>query len=107
MIWSPAAERMPRTARETLQWERLRVTLAWATERVPFYAERLRGAVLRGLTDLAALPFTRKSDLREHYPFGSSPSRRGSSRGCTPRRARRASPPSWATRRATWTSGAR
>src|SRR5213595_3592434 len=70
MIWNPAAERMPRTARETLQWERLRVTLAWATERVPFYAERLRGGALRGLADLAALPFTRKSDLREHYPFG-------------------------------------
>src|SRR5207247_1236051 len=50
--------------------ERLRVTLAWATERVPFYAERLRGGALRGLADLAALPFTRKSDLREHYPFG-------------------------------------
>jgi phenylacetate-CoA ligase len=70
MIWNPAAERMTRAARETLQEERLRATLAWVAERVPFYAERLRGRAVRGLGDLAALPFTRKSDLREHYPFG-------------------------------------
>ena len=70
MIWNPAAERMAAPARETLQWERLRVTLAWAAERVPFYAERLRGRAVRSLGDLATLPFTRKSDLREHYPFG-------------------------------------
>src|SRR5438132_7295228 len=61
---------MTRAAREALQWERLRATLAWATERVPFYAERLRGRAVRGLGELARLPFTRKSDLREHYPFG-------------------------------------
>ena len=70
MIWNPAAERLTRAAREALQWERLRATLAWATERVPFYAERLRGRAVRGLGELATLPFTRKSDLREHYPFG-------------------------------------
>src|SRR2546422_7305237 len=61
---------MTRAAREALQWERLRATLAWATERVPFYAERLRGRAVHGLGELATLPFTRKSDLREHYPFG-------------------------------------
>ena len=70
MIWNPAAERLTPAAREALQWERLRATLAWATERVPFYAERLRGRAVRGLGELATLPFTRKSDLREHYPFG-------------------------------------
>jgi len=70
VIWNPAAERLTPAAREALQWERLRATLAWATERVPFYAERLRGRAVRGLGELATLPFTRKSDLREHYPFG-------------------------------------
>jgi len=34
------------------------------------YTERLRGPRVRDLGDLAALPFTCKSDLREHYPFG-------------------------------------
>jgi phenylacetate-CoA ligase len=70
VIWNPAAERMTRAAREALQWERLRSTLDRVAEHVPFYAERLRGRAVRGLGDLAALPFTRKSDLREHYPFG-------------------------------------
>ena len=70
MIWNPAAECMTRAARETLQTERLRATLDWAIERVPFYADRLGGRAGRGRADLAALPFTRKSDLREAYPFG-------------------------------------
>ncbi|MGH7393197.1 MAG: phenylacetate--CoA ligase family protein, partial [Candidatus Rokuibacteriota bacterium] len=37
---------------------------------VPFYRERLPAEPLRDLGDLARLPFTRKTDLREHYPFG-------------------------------------
>jgi phenylacetate-CoA ligase len=70
LIWNPAAETLAPGARRTLQLERLRATLAWVTERVPFYRERLGGRVIRALDDLAALPFTRKTDLREHYPFG-------------------------------------
>jgi phenylacetate-CoA ligase len=68
-MWNAEAETLTPAARARLQGERLRVTVAWAVERVPFYRERLTGAV-RGLDDLAALPFTRKTDLREHYPFG-------------------------------------
>ena len=70
MIWNPAAECMPPAARAALQWDRLRVIVAWAVERVPFYAERLRGRTLGALGELTSVPFTRKSDLREHYPFG-------------------------------------
>jgi len=70
MIWNPAAECLTRAAREALQAERLRATLEWAAARVPFYAARLGNRPRRGLDDLATLPFTRKSDLREHYPFG-------------------------------------
>ncbi len=70
MIWNPTLERLPRAAREALQRDRLRTTLAWAAERVPFYAEGLRGHAVRELGELATLPFTRKGDLREHYPFG-------------------------------------
>jgi phenylacetate-CoA ligase len=61
---------MARGARAATQLERLRATLAWAAERVPFYAERLAGRQVRHLDELAALPFTRKSDLRAQYPFG-------------------------------------
>ena len=70
MIWNPQAEREAPAARAARQLERLRETVAWAVARVPFHAERLGAARLRRLDDLAALPFTRKSDLREHYPFG-------------------------------------
>lgn len=70
MIWNTPAETQPRAEREALQLARLRDTAAWAVERVPFYRERLSGTSVRSLDDLARLPFTRKSDLREQYPFG-------------------------------------
>jgi phenylacetate-CoA ligase len=69
MIWNPAAETMGRAERERLQAERLREITRWAGERVPFYGARLAGGVPT-LADLARVPFTRKADLREHYPFG-------------------------------------
>src|SRR5262245_14347918 len=61
---------MPRAARERLQLERLRDTLGWVVERVAFHRERLGGARIGALADLAGLPFVRKTDLREQYPFG-------------------------------------
>jgi phenylacetate-CoA ligase len=70
VIWNPDAETMPRAAREALQGRRLRAVVARAAERVPFYRERLAGLAIRGLDDLPWLPFTRKADLRAHYPFG-------------------------------------
>ncbi len=70
MIWNPEAERQPRAEREALQLARLQETLAWAAARVPWHHERLGGVTVRSLKDLPRLPFTRKSDLREQYPFG-------------------------------------
>jgi phenylacetate-CoA ligase len=70
MIWNPEAETQAPPARARLQSDRLRDVVAWAVERVPFHRERLGGLRVRGLADLTALPFTRKTDLREHYPFG-------------------------------------
>jgi len=70
MIWNAEAETQAPAARAALQAERLRASVAWAVERVPFHRERLGGVSVRGLEDLPELPFTRKSDLREHYPFG-------------------------------------
>lgn len=71
MIWNPPVESASREALEALQLERLRKTLRWATERVPLYRTRLAGAgEIGSLRDLARLPFTGKSDLRDHYPFG-------------------------------------
>ena len=70
MIWNPQAESARPPERAARQLERLRETVTWAAARVPFHRERLGAARVRSLEDLAALPFTRKSDLREHYPFG-------------------------------------
>ena len=70
MIWNPEAETMPRAAREHLQLERLQATLRWAVEHVAFHRERLGAATIGALADLARLPFVRKTDLREQYPFG-------------------------------------
>ena len=70
LIWNPEAETQPRREREVLQGARLRETVTWAREHVPFYHERLSGVDVRGLADLARLPFTRKTDLRAQYPFG-------------------------------------
>jgi phenylacetate-CoA ligase len=70
MIWDAAAETLGAAERAALQLERLRQSVAWAIERVPLHRDRLGRARLDRLEDLAGLPFTRKSDLREHYPFG-------------------------------------
>jgi len=69
-MFDPRAETLERGAREALQAERLRATVAWAVERVAFHRERLSGVHLKSLDDIVRLPFMRKSDLREHYPFG-------------------------------------
>ncbi|WP_108659015.1 phenylacetate--CoA ligase PaaK [Acuticoccus kandeliae] len=58
-----------------LQVERLKWSLAHAYANVPHYRARFEAAGvhpddLTSLDDLARFPFTRKSDLRDNYPFG-------------------------------------
>jgi phenylacetate-CoA ligase len=71
----PAAENLSRDALTALQLQRLRTTLRNAWDHVPWQRARMREAGLqaedlRELADLHALPFTVKTDLRDHYPFG-------------------------------------
>lgn len=76
MIWNREIEGLPRERMDALQLERLRATLGRVLASVAPLAGRLREAGIRSpadigsLTDLSRLPFTRKADLREHYPFG-------------------------------------
>jgi phenylacetate-CoA ligase len=75
MIWNRAAETMPRSELTALQRDRLRDVVARVYARVPFYRAAfdragVRPEQVRSLDDLRRLPFTRKADLREHYPFG-------------------------------------
>ena len=70
-----SGERLGREELAALQLERLRATLRHAYENVPFYRASFDAAGLspddcRTLADLARFPFTAKSDLRDHYPFG-------------------------------------
>jgi phenylacetate-CoA ligase len=69
------AENMPREKLRALQLRRLKQTVKNAYDNVPLHRKRLKAsriapADIRSLADLAALPFTLKSDLRDHYPFG-------------------------------------
>ncbi|MGH7659674.1 MAG: phenylacetate--CoA ligase family protein, partial [Vulcanimicrobiaceae bacterium] len=69
-IFSPE-ECLERDKLERLQLERLQALFTRLRANVAFYHERLDGiAQPRSLSDLAALPFTRKVDFRETYPLG-------------------------------------
>jgi len=75
MIWNPVAETMARAELGALQRTRLADIVARVYARVPFYRDAfdragVRPEQVRSLDDLRRLPFTRKTDLRDHYPFG-------------------------------------
>jgi len=69
------AETMPREELERLQLKRLRSSLKDTYDKVALHRERMKALKvrpqdIRTLEDVRELPFTVKSDLREHYPFG-------------------------------------
>jgi phenylacetate-CoA ligase len=71
----PQVESMPREQLADLQLKRLRASLRHACENVePVRARFARAGIavedVKSLDDLRHLPFTSKSDLLEHYPFG-------------------------------------
>jgi phenylacetate-CoA ligase len=70
LIFEPDFECLPRKELRELQSERLRALVAYVRERIPFYRERLDGVEVESLDDLAKIPLTRKTDLRDYYPFG-------------------------------------
>jgi len=74
MIWSQA-EQLDRNAMKQLQLTRLQQAVDRAYRNVPFYQKRLdeagvRPEDIRSLADIARIPFTVKTDLRDTYPFG-------------------------------------
>jgi phenylacetate-CoA ligase len=76
MLWNRNAETMPRERLQALQLQRLRATLDRQLERVVPRREALHASGIssaqdiKELEDLRRLPFTHKTDLRDHYPFG-------------------------------------
>jgi phenylacetate-CoA ligase len=75
-IWDAEVEAVPRERLRKLQLERLRTIVKRSLQGQPPIAARLAEAgiseahEIASLDDLWRLPFTRKSDLRENYPFG-------------------------------------
>jgi phenylacetate-CoA ligase len=68
-------ELMPREQLAALQLARLQETVRNAYDNVALHRRRLDDAgidpgAIASLDDVARLPFTLKSDLRDHYPFG-------------------------------------
>ncbi|MDP6707240.1 MAG: phenylacetate--CoA ligase [Alphaproteobacteria bacterium] len=74
-MYQPELEQMPRAELEALQLTRLQATLEHAYGSMAFYrrhfdASGITPEDVKHLDDVARLPFTVKSDLRDHYPFG-------------------------------------
>lgn len=75
MIWNQEIECMEFRKLEKLQLDRLRKLVAYLRERSSFYREKFAGVgisdgTIKNLSDLKKFPFTRKTDLRDNYPFG-------------------------------------
>ena len=73
--WQPKIELMGRTELEELQLRRLKNVVENVYRNVPFYSNRFREIGItpediHSLKDLSRLPTTRKTNLRENYPFG-------------------------------------
>ncbi|MCX6688143.1 MAG: phenylacetate--CoA ligase [Methanoregula sp.] len=74
MFWDKKIETLKPAELQALQLKRLKKTLHLASN-VEFYRDRLSGAGIkpsdiRTLEDIQKLPFTKKQDLRDGYPFG-------------------------------------
>ncbi|BAU26853.1 phenylacetate-CoA ligase [Aneurinibacillus soli] len=74
MIFNNEMETISRDKMEEIQLERLKKTIAHAYENVSFHQESFAKAGIKpediqSLDDLEKVPFMKKTDLRENYPF--------------------------------------
>ncbi len=75
MIWNETKECMSRDEIYDLQSKRLKKMVNRVYHNVDFYRKKMQEmgvepGDIKGVEDLAKLPFTTKDDLRENYPFG-------------------------------------
>ena len=73
-MYNKQIESLPLEKLRRLQSQRLQTTLRLVYEQVPFYRRKFDSLGLvpediKGIEDIHRLPFTRKSDLRDNYPF--------------------------------------
>jgi phenylacetate-CoA ligase len=74
-MYNPEIETASRCEMEALQLNRLQQTVKRVYENVPFYKEKfdelgITPEDIRSLEDVKKLPFTKKKDLRDQYPYG-------------------------------------
>jgi phenylacetate-CoA ligase len=74
MIWNREIECLARRDMHALQSEKLVELVKKVYECVPFYKKRMdemgvTPSDIKSIDDISKLPFTYKSDLRDHYPF--------------------------------------
>ena len=75
MVQNQKIEYLPREEIEQLQLLRLKRTLKRVYEKSPFYKKmfkenKLKLSNLKSLKDLPQIPFTRREDLRNNFPYG-------------------------------------
>lgn len=75
MIYNEKMETLEQSEKENLQLERLQQTAKQVYENLPFYRKSFDEAGVSpkdicSMADLRKLPFTKKQDLRDYYPFG-------------------------------------
>lgn len=68
-------EKLTKEKLQDLQLKRLKKMVKYAYKNVPMYKKRMDEAKvspdrIRTLEDYARIPFTKKDDLRDHYPYG-------------------------------------
>jgi phenylacetate-CoA ligase len=74
MIWNKEIECMGREEMRALQSERLKQLVNRVYANVEFYRKRMdemgvKPSDIQSIDDIVKLPFTYKTDLRDHYPF--------------------------------------
>lgn len=75
MPWDDRFECMPVEELQQFQLEKLKETVAWVYEKIPFYRSTfdkmgIQPEDIQHLEDVSRLPVTVKTDLRDNYPFG-------------------------------------
>lgn len=75
MPWNKEFECMPLEKLQQFQLEKLKDTVNWVADKVPFYKQKfeemgITAGDINSIEDIAKLPFTVKNDLRDNYPFG-------------------------------------
>ncbi len=73
-MYNPDLETLPLPALRELQNERLQKMVLHIYKKVPFYKNlfdqhNIQPSDIKGVQDLPTLPFTKKSDLRDNYPY--------------------------------------